>query len=62
MNEEGKKTKITFENKETLNVQNDIPEKNKITAENMNEIKEVVNNLAENGSGSIKLKIWEGVA
>jgi len=53
MNEEEKKIKITFEDKVFLNVQNDIPEKNKITADNINEIKEVVNNITENGDGSI---------
>jgi len=51
MNEENKKNKITFEDKESINTLKDIPEKNKITAENINEIKEVVNNIAENGTG-----------
>lgn len=37
--------KITYEDKIAIKEQTTIPEINKITAENMNEIKEVVNEL-----------------
>lgn len=37
--------KITYEDKVAIKEQTAIPEINKITAENMNEIKEVVNEL-----------------
>ena len=40
--------KITYEDKELLQNDESIPRKNKVTAKDLNEIKEVVNNHAEN--------------
>ena len=36
---------ITYEDKEQINVNADIPEKNKVTANDMNEIKDALNTL-----------------
>ena len=47
MEETTENLKITFEDKEALNTNTEIPEKNKITAENVNEIKKVVNNMSD---------------
>lgn len=40
--------KITYTNKENLNTNSEIPDKNKVSANDMNEIKESVNNLYDN--------------
>lgn len=50
--------KITYEDKENLDTNPSIPEKNKVTAENMNEIKEGINELDLQLSG-IYVKIIE---
>ena len=53
-------SKITYTNKVALNVNSSIPETNKITAENMNEIKNAINQsinynaTTEDGTGKIK--------
>lgn len=41
-------SKIQFEDKETLNIQPDIVDKNKITADNVNEIKNTINQNDDN--------------
>ena len=45
---EEEKLKITFDDKIALNEQTDIDEVNKVSAENINEIKGVVNNISNN--------------
>ena len=46
--------KITYENKEAINVDTSIPNKNKGTAEDFNEIKKVVNENEDHQIGIIK--------